>query len=58
MSAHAAKSHFSSSKPSAPKNVGMDTLQIMRNTNAQLALRAACSAATETGVTYVAMASF
>lgn len=58
MSAHAAKSHFSSSKPSASKNVGTDTLQIMRNTDAQPVLRDACSAATETGVTYVAMVSF
>lgn len=58
MSAHAVKSHFSSSKPGASKNVRTDTLQIMRNTNAQLVIRAACSAATETGVTYVAVASF
>lgn len=35
-SAHAVKSHFSSSTPNVSKNVGKDTLQIMQHTNVQV----------------------
>lgn len=56
-SAHAAKSHFFSSEPSVFRNVRKDTLQTMPNTNAQPALRDACSAATKIGVTYATTVS-